>query len=585
LIDLRSTSTDSKQFPVEQFRGRLRWVTLVLGAIGVALVVRAVDLQVLGDGKLLKWGNSTFARVAKLSAHRGAIYDRNGEVLAYSTPVDSVWINPAKLNQAADQIPKLAEALNRDRQWLTQKVSSNLDRDFVYLLRHMNPKDAAQVKALNIPGVYLQREYRRFYPAGEVTGHVLGFTNVDDQGREGLELAYDHWLSGTPGAKRVIQDGLRRTVEDVESIREASPGQDVTSSLDIRIQYLAYRELKKAIQEHNAASGSVVVLDIETGEILAMVNQPSYNPNDPEQREAGNYRNRAATDLFEPGSIMKPFVATAGVASGRYHSDTIIDTSPGLMRVGIKTISDEHPIGAAPLTLVMAKSSNVGMTKLALSLAPEQMWKTLDSFGFGQVTGSGFPGEAAGMLLNYKQWRPINQATMSYGYGLSVTPLQLARAYTILGAGGISRPLSFKRVTGPVEGAQAMDPSVAHEMIKIMQSVVTAEGTGSKAALIGYQVSGKTGTAQRLVNGSYSDGSHIASFGGVVPASKPRLACVVMINDPVEGSYYAGMVAAPVFSNVMAGALRLLAVPTCTRSRVGAGYGSCPRSAWCCQSQ
>jgi cell division protein FtsI (penicillin-binding protein 3) len=560
LIDLRST--DSKQFTVEQFRGRLRWVLLALSAAGIALLVRAADLQLFDDGFLLKQGDARYARVAKLAAHRGAIYDRNGETLAISTPVDSVWINPSQLNQAADQIPKLAEALNRDRQWLAQKVSSNLDRDFVYLLRHMNPKDAAQVKALNIPGVYLQREYRRYYPAGEVTGHLLGFTNVDDQGREGMELAYDHWLSGTPGAKRVIQDRLGRSVEDVESIRAASPGQDVFSSIDVRIQYLAYRELKKSIQDHNAVSGSVIVLDVETGEILAMVNQPTFNPNDPEQREPTNYRNRAATDLMEPGSSMKPFVAAAGVATGRYHADTIIDTSPGLMRVGIKTISDEHPIGAAPLTMVMAKSSNVGMTKLALSLSPEQMWKTLDAFGFGQVTGSGFPGEAAGMLPNYKQWRPINQATMSYGYGLSVTPLQLAHAYSILGTGGISRPLSFKRVEGAVEGTRVLDEKVAREMVKIMESVVTDEGaTGARAAVVGYRVSGKTGTAQKLVNGSYSNDSHIASFGGVVPATHPRIACVVVVNEPREGSYYATSVSAPLFSNVVAGALRLLAVP------------------------
>lgn len=559
MIDLRGT--DSKHFTVEQFRGRLRWVLLALGIAGIALIVRAVDLQLLDDGFLLKQGNARFARVAKLAAHRGAIYDRNGETLAISTPVDSVWINPSELNQAADQIPKLAEALNRDRQWLAQKVSSNLDRDFVYLLRHMNPKDAAQVKALNIPGVYLQREYRRYYPAGEVTGHVLGFTNIDDQGREGLELAYDHWLSGAPGAKRVIQDRLGRSVEDVESIRAARPGQDVTASIDVRIQYLAYRELKKVIQDHRAVSGSVIVIDVETGEILAMVNQPAFNPNDPEQREAANYRNRAATDLLEPGSSMKPFVAAAGVATGRYHADTIIDTSPGLVRVGIKTISDEHPIGAAPLTTVMAKSSNVGMTKLALSLSSEQMWRTLDAFGFGQVTGSGFPGEAAGMLLNYKQWRPINQATMSYGYGLSVTPLQLAHAYAILGAGGLARPLSFKRVEGPVEGVRVIDAQVAREMIKIMQNVVTAEGTGNRAALIGYRVSGKTGTAWKANAGTYSTDSYVAIFGGVVPASRPKLACVVVVNEPRDGGYYGGTVSAPVFSNVMAGALRLLAVP------------------------
>jgi cell division protein FtsI (penicillin-binding protein 3) len=560
LIDLRNHD-NNKSFAAEQFRARLRWVFVALGLAGLGLIVRAADLQLFDDGKLLKEGTARFARVAKLSAHRGAIYDRNGEALAISTPVDSVWINPAQLNQVADQIPKLAEALNREPKWLEQKVSSNLDRGFVYLLRHMNPKDAAQVKALEIPGVYLQREYRRFYPAGEVTGHVLGFTNIDDAGREGLELAYDYKLSGTEGKKLVIQDRLGRSVEDVESLSAARPGQDITTSIDVRIQYLAYRELKKAIQTHRAISGSVIVIDVETGEILAMVNQPSYNPNDPEQREASNYRNRAVTDLLEPGSSMKPFVATAGVASGRYHANTIIDTAPGQVTVGIKTFSDEHPVGAASLTTVMAKSSNVGMTKLALSLTPEQMWRTLDAFGFGQVSGSGFPGEAAGVLLNYKQWRPINQATMSFGYGLSVTPLQLAHAYAILGAGGISRPLSFERLVGAVQGTRVFEQNVAREMVKIMQSVVSEEGTGNRAALIGYQVSGKTGTAWKASEGSYSTDRYVAIFGGLVPASKPRFASVVVINEPRDGNYHGGTVAAPVFANVMAGALRLLAVP------------------------
>lgn len=577
MFDARNT--ESKSFTVEQFRGRLRWVLLALGLAGTGLIARAVELQLLDDGFLMNQGNARYTRVAALSAHRGAIYDRNGETLAVSTPVDSVWINPKELNQAADQIPKLAEALNRDRQWLAQKVSSNLDREFLYLKRGMNPKDAAQVKSLNIPGVYLQREYRRYYPAGEVTGHVLGFTNVDDQGREGLELAYDHWLAGSPGSKRIIQDRYGRQVEDIESIRSARPGQDITTSIDVRIQYLAYRELKAAIQQHNAVSGSVVVIDIDTGEVLAMVNQPSYNPNDPEQREPADFRNRAATDLLEPGSIMKPFVAAAGVASGRYNADTIIDTSPGFISVGIKQIEDEHPIGAATLSTVMAKSSNVGMTKMALSLAPESMWKTLDAFGFGQVTGSGFPGEAAGMLLNYRQWKPINIANMSFGYSLSVTPLQLAHAYAILGGNGIARPVSFKKVEGPVEGQRVIDERVAHEMIKIMESVVTAEGaTGTKAAVIGYRVAGKTGTAQKLVNGSYSSDSHIASFGGVAPASKPKLACVVVINEPRDGTYYATTVSAPVFSRVMSGALRLMAVapddlqnvPAATFVRTGA---------------
>lgn len=561
MIDLRGTDS-SKAFAVEQFRGRLRWVLVALGLAGAGLILRAADLQLLDDGFLLKQGNARFARVAKLAAHRGAIYDRNGETLAISTPVDSVWVNPKELNEAADQIPKLAEALNRERRWVEQKVSSNLDREFVYLYRQMDPKDAAQVKALNIPGVYLQREYRRYYPAGEVTGHVLGFTDLDDAGKEGLELAYDTWLSGKPGAKRVIQDRLGRSVEDVESIRAPSPGNDVTTSIDVRIQYLAYRELKKAVQEHKAVSGSVVVIDVNTGEILAMVNQPSYNPNDPQQREPGNYRNRAAIDLMEPGSSMKPFVAAAGVAQGLFKANTIIDTSPGQVRVGIRTFSDEHPIGAAPLTTVMAKSSNVGMVKIAQRLTPQQMWQTLDAFGFGQVTGSGFPGEAAGMLMSYKQWRPINQATMAFGYGLSVTPLQLAHAYAVLGAGGVARPLSFKKVDDAVEGQQVLSREAAQEMLHIMESVIYAEGaTGARAAVTGYRVAGKTGTAQKLVNGSYSSDSHIASFGGVVPATHPRIACVVVINEPRGGSYYASAVSAPVFSNVAAGALRLLAVP------------------------
>ncbi len=561
MIDLRGTDS-SKPFAVEQFRGRLRWVFVVLGLAGFGLIVRSADLQLFDDGFLLKQGNARYARVAKLSAHRGAVYDRNGETLAISTPVDSVWINPQELNEAVEQIPKLAEAINRDRRWIEQKVSSNLDREFVYLYRQMDPKDAAQVKALNIPGVYLQREYRRYYPAGEVMGHVLGFTDLDDKGKEGLELAYDHWLSGTPGAKRVIQDRLGRSVEDVESISAPRPGQDVTTSIDVRIQYLAYRELKKAVQEHKAVSGSVIVIDVETGEILAMVNQPSYNPNDPEQREPGNYRNRAATDLMEPGSSMKPFVAAAAVANGLLHANSIIDTSPGQVRVGIRTFSDEHPIGAATLTTVMAKSSNVGMVKLAQKLKPEQMWNTLDAFGFGQVTGSGFPGEAAGMLMAHKQWRPINQATMAFGYGLSVTPLQLAHAYAILGAGGIARPLSFKRVDELVAGQVVLPTDAAREMVRIMESVVTAEGaTGARAAVMGYRVAGKTGTAQKLVNGSYSNDSHIASFGGVVPVTRPKIACVVVINEPRGGSYYASAVSAPVFANVVAGALRLLAVP------------------------
>jgi len=562
----------TRSFSQEQFRSRLRLVLGALVLIAVALVARAVDLQLLDEGFLEGQGDARFTRVAKLSAIRGGIYDRNGEPLAASTPVDTVWANPPEVMSAADQIPRLAEALNRDQKWLTQVITSNLDREFVYLVRHMRPSDATQVAELKIPGIYLLREYQRFYPAGEVTGHLLGFTKkYDDMGQEGLELAYDRWLGAQAGAKRVIQDRYGRTVEDVESIRAPRPGEDLITSIDLRIQYLAYRELKAAVHEHQAKGGSVVVLDIDTGEVLAMVNQPAYNPNDRDQVAASRYRNRAATDIFEPGSSIKPFTAAAGIASGRFHPSTIIDTSPGLVRVGIKPITDKHNLGPISLTTVIAKSSNVGMTKMAMTLAPQSMHTMLRAFGFGEVTGSGFPGESAGLLYDASHWRKIEQATISYGYGLSVTPLQLARAYSILGAGGIRRPVTLRRVEGAVPGERVVDARVAREMLTMMESVVSQDGaTGYRAALVGYRVAGKTGTAWTADAGGYSSDRYKASFGGVVPASHPRLAAIVVIDEPGGRQFYGGDVAAPVFANVMAGALRLLGVPPDGLDRVPA---------------
>ncbi|MFC4311095.1 peptidoglycan D,D-transpeptidase FtsI family protein [Steroidobacter flavus] len=553
---------EGKHFSPEQYRGRLRFVLGTLVLIATGLVARAVDLQVLDEGFLEGQGDARYTRIAKLTANRGGIYDRNGEPLAASTPVDTVWACPPEVMKAADQIPRLAEALNRDKRWVTQLITSNLDREFVYLVRHMRPSDAAQVKELKIPGVYLQREYQRFYPAGEVTGHLLGFTKkYDDIGQEGLELAYDRWLGAEAGAKRVIQDRLGRTVEDVESIRAPHPGGDLITSIDLRIQYLAYRELKAAVQEHGAKAGTVIVLDIETGEVLAMVNQPAYNPNDRDQVAASRYRNRAATDIFEPGSSIKPFIAAAGVASGRYHANTVIDTSPGFVQVGIKRIPDKHNLGPVTLTTVLAKSSNVGMTKMAMNLSPKSMYDMLNAFGFGQVTGSGFPGESAGLLNEYSHWRKIGQATISYGYGLSVTPLQLVRAYATLGAYGVKRPVTLRKVEEPVPGEQVVDPRVAKELLEMMESVVSAEGSGNRAALVGYRVAGKTGTAWTADGGAYSQDRYKASFGGVVPASHPRLAALVVIDEPSGKKFYGGDVAAPVFANVMAGALRLMGVP------------------------
>jgi cell division protein FtsI (penicillin-binding protein 3) len=562
----------NRSFSQDQFRARLRLVLGALVLIAVALVARAVDLQLLDEGFLEGQGDARFTRVAKLSAIRGGIYDRNGEPLAASTPVDTVWANPPEVMSAADQIPRLAEALNRDKKWLTQVITSNLDREFVYLVRHMRPSDATRVAELKIPGIYLLREYQRFYPAGEVTGHLLGFTKkYDDMGQEGLELAYDRWLGAQAGAKRVIQDRYGRTVEDVESIRAPRPGEDLITSIDLRIQYLAYRELKAAVREHQAKGGSVVVLDIDTGEVIAMVNQPAYNPNDRDQVAAARYRNRAATDIFEPGSSIKPFIAAAGIASGRFHPSTIIDTSPGSVRVGIKPITDKHNLGPISLTTVIAKSSNVGMTKMAMTLAPQSMHTMLRAFGFGEVTGSGFPGESAGLLYDASHWRKIEQATISYGYGLSVTPLQLARAYAILGAGGIRRPVTLRRVDGAVPGERVVDARVAQEMLTMMESVVSQDGaTGYRAALVGYRVAGKTGTAWTADAGGYSSDRYKASFGGVVPASHPRLAAIVVIDAPGGRQFYGGDVAAPVFANVMAGALRLLGVPPDGLDRVPA---------------
>ena len=545
-----------------RWRSSLVLALVLLGAVG--LVARAVELQLLDHGFLASQGDARSMRVAKIAAHRGAITDRNGEPLAVSTPVDSVWVNPQELNDNIDQLPKLAKALKEDQQSLVRRITSNLDREFLYLERHMPPEQAAHIKALGIPGVYLLREYRRYYPAGEVSGHVVGFTTIDDKGQEGLELGFDQLLNGEDGAKRVIQDMQGRYVENVESIRAPRPGRDLVTSIDLRIQYLAYRELKSAMQEYRARAGSAIVIDVDTGEVLAMVNQPSYNPNDREQLKAGLYRNRAATDIFEPGSSVKPFIVAAALASGQYHEDSVVDTSPGFLKVGNKMEEDEHNFGVIDLATILAKSSNVGIAKVALSLQPEQIWSTLTALGLGQVTGSGYPGESAGMLTHYSHWRPIGIATMSHGYALSVTPLQLAHAYATIGAGGVKRPISFERITGPVAGERVLDAKVCTSLIAMMEHVVEKGGTATRASLIGYRVSGKTGTAFKSIAGGYSTDKIMAVFAGLVPASHPKLATVVVIDEPSrdvqEGGTLAqgGSVAAPVFASVMSGALRLL---------------------------
>ncbi len=536
------------------------WFVAVLLACGACgLVWRAVDLQLRDHEFLASQGDQRFQRAVETTANRGTITDRYGEPLAVSTPVDSVWVNPKELALATDQLPRLAKALKRDKTELTRRVTSNLSREFMYVARHLQPAEAQKVKALGIPGVYLMREYRRYYPSGEVAGHLLGFTSIDDEGQEGIELAYDHWLAGEDGQKRIIQDRYGNTVQNVEELKAMRPGRDLVLSIDLRVQYLAYRELKSAIRAQRAKSGSVVVLDVTTGEVLAMVNQPAYNPNDREQIKAKAYRNRAITDILEPGSSIKPFVVAAGLASGKYTDHSVIDTTP--FRVGVKYVEDKRPLGTIDLATVLAKSSNVGMAKIALSLEPEQIYTTLTKLGFGQVATNGYPGESAGVLTHYSHWRPIGIVTLSYGYGLSVTPLQLAHAYATIGAGGVSRPVSFLRVDAPPAGERVLEERVSRQLVRLLEGVVTPDGTGLRASIPGYSVAGKTGTAWKSTAGGYATDRYLAVFGGVAPASNPRLAAVVMIDEPSAGQYYGGDVAAPVFSGVVGGALRLLAIP------------------------
>ena len=543
------------------FQGRRIFLYLCMGLAAVTLLWQAVCLQVLDKEFLLHQGEARHLRVVSLPAHRGMIQDRNGDPLAISTPVESVWINPQELGGEQQRIPELAKLMSMDRNKVQRLLASRADREFVYLRRHISPALAAQVKALKIPGVYLQREYRRYYPAAEVSSHVIGMTNIDDVGLEGLELAYDEWLSGEPGAKRVVKDGQHHIIEDVESISRPRPGKDLRLSIDRRIQYLAYRELKAAVQEHKAGSGTAVVLDVRSGQVLAMVNQPSFNPNSRKKIQRSSMRNRAVTDVFEPGSTMKPFIVATALESGRYRPDTPVSTSPGWFRVGVNTVRDVHDYGDLDVSGVIRKSSNVGVTKIALSLSVEDIWADLAEVGFGEQTYSGFPGEASGLLSHHSGWNAIETATLAYGYGISVTALQLAQAYAVLAADGIRRPVAFLQDTEVTEERRVMPQQVAREVRAMLAQAAGPEGTAPAAQIAGYTVAGKTGTVHKSVAGGYSDNRYLSLFAGMAPANDPRLVMVVMIDEPDNGKHYGGLVAAPVFSKVISGALRLLAVP------------------------
>ncbi|MCW8900634.1 MAG: penicillin-binding transpeptidase domain-containing protein [Gammaproteobacteria bacterium] len=542
--------------PVSHFR--LLVVVGIVFAVAAVMMWRAVDLHVMNKDFLQSQGNARYMRTLPVAAHRGIITDRNGEPLAVSTPVDSVWINPAEFMAARDSWGKLTNLLSLDKEKIEQLVLQRSNREFVYLKRHIRPDLAEKIAVLNIDGVYLQREYRRYYPAGEVAAHVLGFTNVDDAGQEGLELAYNDWLRGESGRKMVIKDRLGRTIKHVESIQAAQPGKDLTLSIDRRLQYLAYRELKRAVLQYKAKSASAVILDTKTGEVLAMVNQPSYNPNNRSKLNSNRLRNRAVTDVFEPGSTIKPFTVAAALESGKFKSNSIVNTSPGYFHIGKYVVQDVKNYGRIDLSTIMAKSSNVGASKLALDITAKNLTDVHSRIGFGFTTGSGFPGEVGGILNMPTEKQLVEKATLSYGYGLSVTPLQLARAYAAIANNGVMPAVSFTRISQAEHETKVLSVKHAKQIRMMLEAVVSEKGTGYRADVSGYRIAGKTGTVKKADAGGYSDDRYLAVFAGMAPVSNPRIAMVVTINEPKGDVYYGGKVAAPVFSKVMSGALRLM---------------------------
>jgi len=538
---------------------RARLLLAALLAWLAVLAGRSFYLQGLHNDFLQQKGESRYTRVIELSATRGKIVDRNNEPLAISTPVESVAASPADVEITREQVMRLARLLDMDAGELGRKLADT-NREFVYLKRQLPPEDAARVVALGIRGVFLQREYRRYYPAGEVTAHLIGFTDVDGRGQEALELAFEQEIAGRPGSRRVIRDRLGHIVEDVESIRTPQDGRTLRLSIDARIQYLAYRELKAAVAAHRARAGGIVVLDAASGEVLAMANVPSFNPNNRGRFDPWRTRNRAVTDLFEPGSTLKPFTAAAALEAGTVRPESVIQTAPGQLAVGNRVIRDPHPQGALTVGQVIQKSSNVGAARMALELKPETLWGLFHQAGFGVPPRSGFPGEVSGKLRAAASWRPIEQATMSYGHGISVSLLQLARAYLMFASDGELRPVTLVRSETPAEATRAISSTTALAVRRMLEMVVQPGGTAPRAQVIGYRVAGKTGTTHKTDGKGYAPDKYVSSFVGFAPASNPRLVVAVMIDEPAAGQHYGGAVAAPVFSEVMAGALRMLAI-------------------------
>ena len=564
MSELTQLDTDRPQASSWRFR------CVIAGLAGVFLVMvwRVVDLQVIEQRFLSGQGDARTLRVETISAHRGMIMDRNGEPLAVSTPVSSIWVNPRQI----DDIPQTARMLARQTglniKIIKQRLTANRDKQFVYIKRHMPPATAeAVVQAAareKLRGIYIEKEYKRYYPAGEITSHLVGFTNIDDSGQEGIELAYDEWLHGTVGKKVVLKDRTGRVLKDVRPMRDEKVGQNLKLSIDLRLQYLAYRELLAAVKAHKAKSGSMVMLDANTGEVLAMVNQPSYNPNQRATINHANLRNRAVTDVFEPGSTMKPLTVAAALEAGEVKPHTRLNTSPGYLRLGRNTIRDHRNYGTIDITSIITKSSNVGTSKLALAMGGDTLRDMFARLGLGQDTGSGFPGERGGLLPHHRQWRDVEQATLSYGYGLSVTALQLAQAYTAFANEGELKPVSLLAPASDTDnsaiGQQVMAGQTADQVLAMLETVVSKKGTGSRAGVQGYRVAGKTGTVHKLSEGGYQQGKYLSLFAGVAPVTNPQVVAVVLIDEPGGDHYYGGEIAAPVFSRVVGGAMRILNV-------------------------
>ncbi|MCA3071858.1 MAG: penicillin-binding protein 2 [Rhodocyclaceae bacterium] len=552
----RASSVPTVALKLPRWRARILFAGVM--AAFALMLGRAFYLQGVHDDFLQARGEARFTRVIEIPASRGVITDRFGEPLAISTPVESVGASRSIVRMTDAQASALAKLLDIDVAVIRKRLSESTS-DFVFLKRQLPPDQAARVLQLKIPGVLLEREYRRYYPAGEVAAHLVGFNNVDDDGQEGIELAYQEWLAGKPGSRRVIQDKRRQIIEDIESLRVPQQGRDLALSIDQKIQYLAYRELKAAVAQHKAKAGSAVVIDVQTGEVLALANLPAFNPNNRGKLTGQQTRNRAIIDLYEPGSTMKAFTIAAGLEAGIVSPESIIQTSPGSLTIGPNTIRDVNPLGALTVTQVLQKSSNVGSAKIALQLPSARLWQSFSDAGFGLPTKVGFPGEGHGRLRAPNTWRPIEQATMSYGHGLSVTLLQIARAYSIFATDGEMRPTSIVRVDTPPPATRVISAETARRVREMLELATGPGGTAPRAQVAGYRVAGKTGTARKIENGVYVS-RYVASFIGFAPASAPRVIVAVMIDEPSNGAYYGGAVAAPVFSQITAGTLRMLGV-------------------------